>query len=268
MKHQITIFLLVLLIGLTLPSSPVYASTPLAHQQAAITKMTKRDMAPGCGKWSVKITRLNRYPLSVKVGNHPVTKQRSASTIKVFIMLTVFHEIKQHHLKLTQTIKHDLKQMIGISDNAAANRLIRKVGGFKRVTNTARHFGFTHTVLKRFMLGSLKHGDNKTSVDDLTGFLTKTYRHQLLGKHDDNQMLTLLRHCQNHSKLPKLIKHAKIYNKTGEYPMKGVQNDAALIKTKKGVYTIVVMAQGGKQVSQYRSMNRLGRDVVAYLDRH
>lgn len=98
--------------------------------------------------------------------------------------------------------------------------------------------------------------------------MTRVYRHKLLGKTYDKQMLTLLKGCRNHSKLPALVKHATVYNKTGEYPDKGVQNDAAIFKTKHGTYSIVVMAQNGQQEQQYQGMQRLGRDVVNYLDHH
>lgn len=269
MKHRLIILGMIFLITIFIPTSLVQAKSSSTPEKDTLTKITKRDMGKHCGKWSVEITRLNRKrPLVLKTGNHKITSQRSASTIKVFIMLTVFQKVKQHQLKLSKTVKAALSRMIGLSDNTAANFLIRKVGGFNQVTRTAHHYGFKQTILRRFMLGSLKNGDNKTSVTDLTNFLTKTYRHQLLGNHYDKKMLFLLHHCRNHSKLPRLITHAIIYNKTGEYPLKGVQNDAALIKTKNGVYTIVVMSQGGQQTSQYRSMNHLGRDVVHYLDKH
>lgn len=270
MKNKLIILGLVTLLTIFIPiSHSAKAKASQNQEKITLTKITKRDMGHHCGKWTVEITNLSsQHPLIVKTGNHKITSQRSASTIKVFIMLTVLHQVKQHQLKLAKGIRHDLSRMIEVSDNQAANRLIRKAGGFKKITRTARRYGFKHTILRRFMLGSLKNGDNKTSVSDLTNFLIKIDRHQLLGKHYDKQMLELLHHCRNHSKLPKDIRHAIIYNKTGEYPLKGVQNDAALIKTKRGIYTIVAMAQGGQQAFQYRSMNRLGHDVVKYLDHH
>lgn len=98
--------------------------------------------------------------------------------------------------------------------------------------------------------------------------MRRVYQRQLLGPKYDSKMLALLQGFKNHSKLPKLVRGAKFYNKTGEFPTKGVQNDAALFKTKQGVYTVVVMAQSGNQYYQYQGMNRLGRDVVNYLDKH
>ncbi|WP_367295061.1 serine hydrolase [Levilactobacillus yonginensis] len=262
--------LVLLLASLLWPAIGVQAKAKTA-QPATIQKMIKRDMRAAHGRWSVKVTRLGKQPLSVTTGNQRVRGQRSASTIKVFVMLTVFKRVQQHKLTLTAATKTDLKRMIHNSDNAATNRLIHKLGGFKRVNQTMKQYGFTHSHLRRYMMDTralAKGHDNYTSVADLTQFLSETYRHQLLGKTYDNRMLTLLRHCRNHSKLPKLVKHATVFNKTGEYPDKGVQNDASLFRTKHGVYTIVVMAQQGNQAQQYRGMNRLGRDVVTYLNGH
>lgn len=256
--------------GLLIPATTAEAMT-VSHEQAAIKRLIKRDMKPVHGRWSVKVTRLGDQPLAVTTGNHKVRGQRSASTIKVYVMLTVFQRVKTHHLKLTRTVKRDLARMIHNSDNAATNRLIQRLGGFKRVNQVMRQYGFKQSHLRRYMLDTraLQQGhDNYTSVNDLTRFLTLTSRNQLLGKTYDQKMMTLLHHCKNHSKLPKQVKHAAVYNKTGEFPAKGVQNDASLFKTKQGTYTIVVMAQQGNQYQQYRAMNRLGRDTVTYLNTH
>lgn len=246
-------------------------ATTVNHEQTAIKKIVKRDMRPVHGRWSVKVTRLGQRPLAVTTGNKKVQGQRSASTIKVYVMLTIFQRARAHHLKLTKTVNTDLKRMIHNSDNAATNRLIHRLGGFKRVNQTMKTYGFNHSHLRRYMMDTraLQRGhDNYTSVTDLTRFLTLASQRKLLGKTYDNRMMTLLHHCKNHSKLPKLVKRAAVYNKTGEFPAKGVQNDASLFRTKHGTYTVVVMAQQGNQAQQYRAMNRLGRDTVRYLENH
>jgi len=246
-------------------------ATTVNHEQIAIRKVIKRDMGPVHGRWSVKVTRLGQQPLAITAGNKKVQGQRSASTIKVYVMLTIFQRVRTHHLKLTKAVKSELGRMIHNSDNAATNRLIHRLGGFKRVNQTMKSYGFNHSHLRRYMMDTraLRQGhDNYTSVNDLTRFLTLVSQHKLLGKVYDGKMMTLLHHCKNHSKLPKLVKHAAVYNKTGEFPAKGVQNDASLFRTKHGTYTVVVMAQQGKQAQQYRAMNRLGRDTVKYLDSH
>lgn len=273
MKNQFGRLLVVLMVAFSLMGliNCVQVNASQNNTQQHISKIVHRDMKHVGGTWSVKVTKLSKPSIVVITGNHGVRTQRSASTIKVFIMLATYYQIQHHRLKTTAAIQSNLKRMIYYSDNTAANDLIRKVGGFKRVTRLARQFGFTHTHLRRFMLDNnalRHHRDNYTSVNDLTQFLTKAYEHQLLGKHYDKRMLQLLHGCQNHTKLPKLVKHAVVYNKTGELPVKGVQNDAALFKTRHGVYTIVVMSEYGRQFYQYQAMNHLGRDVINYLNTH
>lgn len=251
-------------------ATPVHA-TSIKNEQAAVKKIVHRDLKSLGGRWSVKVTRLGKHKLAVQTGNQHVIRQRSASTIKVYVMLTIYRRVQQRKLRLTRQDQSDLKLMIHNSDNSAANRLIKRAGGFKTINATIRRYQFKQTVLQRYMLdtNALRHGrDNYTSVTDLTRFLTLVYQHKLLGKSYDTKMLTLLKGCRNHSKLPYLVKHATVYNKTGEYPDKGVQNDAAIFKTKQGSYSIVVMAQGVHQYQQYQGMNRLGRDVVNYLNQH
>lgn len=271
MKRWVRLALVIALaLGALWPMVTAQATT-VSHEQTAIKRVIKKDMRAVHGRWSVKVTRLGKRSLQVTTGNKQVRAQRSASTIKVYVMLTIFNRAKQRRLRLTPSVQVALKRMIYNSDNTATNSLIRRLSGFKRVNQAAKKFGFHHTHLRRYMLDmrSLRRGhDNYTSVHDLTRFLTLTAQHQLLGKTYDQKMLKLLHHCKNHSKLPKLVKHAAVYNKTGEFPVKGVQNDASLFKTKHGSYTVVVMAQQGNQMQQYRAMNRLGRDVVKYLDAH
>lgn len=63
--------------------------------------------------------------------------------------------------------------------------------------------------------------------------MLKIDRHQLLGGRYDTEMLRLLANNANQTKLPALISSkATIYNKTGEFPDYGVQNDAAIVKKK------------------------------------
>jgi len=268
-SHAVLVMLLAA-VGLGLWSTNAQA-TSLKQEQTAIKKIAKQDLKPMGGRWSVKVTRLGQRPVSVQTGHTKVGRQRAASTIKVYIMLAVYRRVQRHRFRLTAQNQRDLKLMIHNSDNAAANRLIQRAGGLRAVNQTIRAFHFKQTTLARHLLDTqaLRRGhDNYTSVSDLTHFLTRVYQHRLLGRTYDRKMLTLLKGCRNHSKLPALVKRATVYNKTGEYPDKGVQNDAALFKTKHGVYSIVVLAQSGNQYQQYRGMNHFGRDVVTYLNQH
>lgn len=268
-KYLLRIMLVIVMVFCS--SSIIIRATSVSQETRTLRQITQHDMKAAHGKWSVKVTRLNKRPLKMNTGNQKIGKQRAASTIKVFVMLSVYDKAKRHQLKLSAKTKTDLKLMIHNSDNVATNRLIHRVGGIGAVNKIVKKFQFKNTNLKRYMLDfkAINKGkDNYTTAVDLTSFLRRVYQYQLLGPKYDSKMLALLQGCKNHSKLPKLVRGVKVYNKTGEFPTKGVQNDAALFKTKQGVYTVVVMAQSGNQYYQYQGMNRLGRDVVNYLDKH
>ncbi|GEO67123.1 serine hydrolase [Levilactobacillus spicheri] len=248
---------------------PKQAAAATAKSQRKLRRLIQRDLQGVGGRWSVRVTRNGAQPVQITTGNHPVRRQRAASTIKLYIMLTIFQRAQRHQLRLTSATHDQLRRMIGNSDNEAANQLIATAGGLKAVNRVIRQHGFTQTTLGRHLMDvrALKNGhDNWTSVRDLTRFLTLLAQHRLLGGSADRQMLTLMRHCRNHSKLPLLVKNVTVYNKTGEYPDLGVQNDAALFRTATGRWlTVVVLSQGGRSQRQYPAMNRLGRDVVQTL---
>lgn len=216
-------------------------------------------------------------------------RQRSASDIKIFVMVEAFRQIKAGTLHLNDmvSIPQDdkvggtgqlanqdtnrlscinlLNLMIKNSDNTATNVLIDKLGGLAPINKSIQELGCNNTRIQRKMLDytALKAGrDNYTSADDVGKTLNAIYTGQLLGSNYDAQMLQLLKGNANQSKIPALIRgSATIYNKTGEFPDYGVQNDAAIIKHKNRAFIAVVLSDNGSQNSQIKAMNILGKQL-------
>lgn len=259
-----------LIVGLGLGARPNVVRAAPTPKPTVIRHQVKHDLRHVGGRWSVQISRLGRHPVNVTVGNRQVGRQRAASTIKLYIMLSIFQRVKRHRLTLTSTVKHRLKRMIYNSDNVAANQLIKTAGGRAAVNRVIAQHHFGQTILGRRLMDvtALRHGhDNWTSTRDLTRFLTRLAQHRLLGKTQDKRMLRLLRHCRNHSKLPRLVKHATVYNKTGEYPALGVQNDAAYFNRHGQKIIIVVLSQGSRPARQLPAMAQLGKHLVSQLSK-
>ena len=216
--------------------------------------------------------------------------QRSASSIKLFILTAAY----AHHLDLqathtltaaeqvggtgvlqtmtagTQlTYQEILTKMITDSDNTATNIIIDQLGGVTKVNQDIQALGATQTTLRRKMLDTqaLANGkDNTTTAKDMGVLLTKLYNHQCLGTTDDNAILSILAQTKNHEKLPaQLPTGTTVYNKTGEYPDYGVQNDAALIKNNNGAFVAVVLSQNGQQAQQISAMSDLGLKLYQLL---
>lgn len=213
--------------------------------------------------------------------------QQSASSIKIFIMVTAYAMAKEGVFNLddTHTVSDSEKvggtgviqnmdagtklsyqeiiaHMIDDSDNTAANIMIEKLGGFQLINTKIKNMGATDTKLRRKMMDTkaLDAGrDNTTSARDMGATLKKIYNHQLVSQQADDAMLTILSKNQNHNKLPKQVpSSATIYNKTGEYADYGVQNDAEVVKNSRGAFVAVVLSEDGEETDQVDAMNRLG----------
>lgn len=160
------------------------------------------------------------------------------------------------------SIKELIDYMMDDSDNTAANIMIRKLGGIAAVNHQIEKMGATDTKLERMLMDTdaLKEGkDNYTSAKDLGTALKKIYNHQSVSRKYDDEMLTILKQNENHTKLPHdLPSDATVYNKTGEFGDYGVENDAAIFGNQKGAIVIVVMSQDGQHDEQINAMSSFG----------
>lgn len=222
--------------------------------------------------------------------------QRAASDIKIYVMATVFSQMKQNKFDMndTYTLKDSDKvggtgkvqnmadgtklsmqelmdYMMQDSDNTAANIIIRKLGGLNVVNDEITHLGFKDTKLERYLMDTdaLKEGkDNMTSVNDLGTILTDIYNKKLISSSYDEQMLQILNQDEDHSKLLEEIPSSvSTFNKTGDYPDYGVQNDAAILSENGRSYVVVAMLENGSKDDQTSALNDLGKQVYEkYLE--
>lgn len=265
------------------PKKATGGSTDTA-KSAKVTKAVRATVQQASGTTAVYVAT-SKLATGVAVNR----RQRSASVIKVFIMIEAMRRVKAGTLSLKQEVAipaHDrvggtgvlaqhgtnqqtigqlLELMIKVSDNTATNVLIDQLGGLSKINRTIESLGCHHTKLQRKMLDyrALNAGrDNYTSAADLGRTLLKIDRHQLLGGRYDTEMLRLLANNANQTKLPALISSkATIYNKTGEFPDYGVQNDAAIVKKGQQSFVAIVLSESGRQNQQIKAMNLLGKHL-------
>ena len=105
-----------------------------------------------------------------------------ASTIKAFVMASVYDQIRQGKMQYSSGVYSLLWDMITVSDNDAANTLVNWLGngddsaGMAKVNGFCQEHGFTSTQMNRLLLAGKENGDNYTSVKDCGTFLKQIYQ--------------------------------------------------------------------------------------------
>ncbi len=226
-------------------------------------------------RYTVYIKNLNDPEKMAYISNwSPAHNQFSASTIKLFILISVFQKFadgsldKQDLYKLKQkdvvegsgvmqydpigteyTLEQLCELMISKSDNVATNVLIDEVGGFDAVNKViASLYGPDHySNLERKMMdtSNIENGkSNRINAKEAGETLLKLYQGDVISNSVDTEMLKLLTQTENKTKLPSLLPaNAIVYNKTGESNYRGIENDIALIEINGQVFVICCLSE-------------------------
>ena len=199
------------------------------------------------GTWSVYVCNL----LKDSDGTINDTPMQAASLIKLYIMGAVYEnydELAQSHS--SDGLDQNISAMISVSDNDAANTLVKWLGnddasaGMAKVNAFCQAHGFTSTQMNRLLLASKENGDNYTSAKDCGTFLKQIY--QIVNGTlpsstlaNAEAMYFQLKTQQRKNKIPaQLPEGVGTANKTGE--LDTVENDAAIIfDTAKGIDLVV-----------------------------
>ena len=253
---------------------------------AAIRKNITQALASMNGTTSVAVLPLIGRQ-AVIVNNQ---SQRAGSLITLFIMAAAYEQVHQNnwHMDDYYTLRVEdqvggtgtlqtlpagsqltyaeiTKRMITESDNTAANIMLARIGGVAAVNAEVTRLGLKETKMARRLMdtAALEAGaDNYTSVSDVATLLRRLANHQLISKKADHAMLAILKANTDHRKLVKnLPTRATVYNKTGDYPAYGVQNDAAIVKNHQGTFIMTAMTTAGDRNGQVLALNQLGQDL-------
>ena len=199
------------------------------------------------GSWSIYVKDL-KSGISLTINDQP---QDSASLIKLYIAGAVLEKIQHQELEETETIDLLLSDMISLSDNEAANELVRYLSdshehqdGMEKVNEFIEEHDFTDTWQYNGLEDSnLWYGDevNITSVKDCGRFLEEVYDGDMVSHLASRQLEGYLLDQEITWKIPAGIpSDIKTANKTGEKD--NTQNDASIVYTPYRDYIICVMA--------------------------
>lgn len=197
------------------------------------------------GEWSVYICDLiGDYEGCIKEQS-----MQAASLIKLYIMGAVYErydELTEIYGK--ENVDANLKSMITVSDNEAANTLTGYLGngdfekGMCEVSEYCLKKGFTCTSMGRLLLQSGTAGENYTSVRDCGRFLKAVYGKDTETFPHAEEMFELLSEQTRRNKIPaQLPDGVLVANKTGE--LADVENDAGIIYDTAHDLVLVFMSQ-------------------------
>ena len=264
------------------PADALSLPAPLAELQATLVRAAQR--APGRVAMEVKDLDTG---LSSSINANAVMP--AASTIKIPVMVEVFRQLElgkfdlNHRVTLmpgdrdwgsgdiadapvgsTFPVSELLSQMIEVSDNTAANMLIRLVGR-PNINTTMKNLGLKHTRLADYIrtAGWSIRNTLRTSPADMVRLLTDMAQKQLIDQWSSNSMIAILEHQEINTLIPEPLPQIPIAHKTGS--LDDTLNDVGIVYAANGPYVIAVMTT---ELPTLSSGRRFIRKVskMAYTD--
>jgi beta-lactamase class A len=209
-----------------------------------------------------------------------------ASLYKLWVMATVYQEIKNGRLKETdilsasipqlnkefeitdpelttggieKTVSEALRQMIVISHNYAALLLAKEVGNSK-ISKFLEDYGFNNSSLSLISETEVP----KTTPGDIALFYEKLYKGEIVGPGYSKKMIEILLKQELNDRIPKYLpKDARVAHKTGEINF--YKHDAGIVFSPKTDYLIVLMSESEFPAGAAERMANLSKTVYDYF---
>ncbi len=239
----------------------------LSSLKNTLTSMTKKYG----GTWSIYVKNLETGDV-LSLNDQAMYP---ASTIKVFVMASLYNEIKAGRVKETSQVKSLLQSMITVSSNESYNALVKKqsssgsfLSGAAVINNYLKKYGYTSTRVHHTLhpASSTRVSDgssNTSSAKDCGVLLERIYKGTCVSKAYSKKMLNLLLAQERRWKIPAGIPSGiKVANKTGETST--TDHDIAIVYGKKTDYVICVFSSGSSSAST--KIAAISRTVYNYLN--
>lgn len=259
MRHVVALFaLLSLAASLTArANAQLDLPEPLAQLRATLASVAER--APGRAAFAVR-----DLATGYTSGYNMNEVMPAASTIKVPIMVEVFRQMAQGKFDLNRRVELFAKdrdwgsgdiagspvgstfpvstlltQMITVSDNTAANMLIRLVGR-ANINHTMARLGLHHTHLADYIRTEewSVRSTLRTTPADMVRLLAKMANDKLIDTWSSKQMIAILEAQEINTLLPEPLPNIPIAHKTGSF--NDTLNDVGIVYADQP-YVIAVM---------------------------
>ena len=168
----------------------------------------------------------------------------AASVAKLPILVEAYRQHVAGRRPLTDAARADLRRMIAVSDNDAANRLIDLLG-LQAVNQGAAQLGLTGTRLANHF-GALRPsggGMNRTTPADIARLLELLAADRLVSPAADRDIRYLLTLSTDGSKIRRgLPEGTRLAHRSGWFA--GVANDVGIVTHGRGAYVLAVFTEG------------------------
>jgi beta-lactamase class A len=169
---------------------------------------------------------------------------------------------------VTHVTNRDLAQfMVAVSDNAAANILIDRVGK-DNVNATLRGLGLSKTMLRRKMidLAAARRGDeNVATPEEMVRLLEAIYKEKILNKEATAALMKQLSTLKQ-SYIPRLLpENVQVANKPGE--LEAVRTDSGIVFAPNRPFAISVMtAYDRDERAAERAISEIAVEAYRYFE--
>lgn len=238
MRQVLAVVALLLLIASVRAQANAQIELPAPLVQLRATLATVGSRAPGRAAFAVK-----DLATGYTSGYNMNEVMPAASTIKVPVMVEVFRQMATGKFDLnrrvelyasdrdwgsgniadspvgsTFTVSTLLTQMITVSDNTAANMLIRLVGR-RNINATMADLGLHHTHLADYIRTAAwsVRTTLRTTPNDMVRLLTDMAKNQLIDEWSSKQMIAILEQQEINTLLPEPLPQIPIAHKTGSF---------------------------------------------------
>jgi len=188
---------------------------------------------------SIKITVLANLYLQAQLGKLRLTDLYTVQASDLVPDSDIMNGLTPGVTRIT--LRDLATMMVAVSDNAATNVLIDRVG-IENVNAMLDSLGLTHTRLRRKMmdLEAAKQGrENISTAKEMMSLLDAVYHGKLLNKESTNDFFKILS-TNKDSFIPRdLPPDLKIANKPGE--LEAIRNDSGVVFVEGRPYVICVM---------------------------
>ena len=170
---------------------------------------------------------------------------------------------------VTRVTNRDLAQfMVAVSDNAATNVLIDRVG-MQNVNATMRNLGLTKTMLRRKMMdiAAARRGDeNVATPQEMVRLLEMIYKGKALNKELTDELIKQLKTLKKDSYLSyELPAAVELADKPGT--LDGVRNDSGIVFAQNRPFAISVMtAYDRDEKAAERAISEVALEAYHYFE--